>query len=671
MERFLRGLTFVALVFFGTVLTGCKFGSDSSDSASTTSGPVITLFQVVSSSPTNSQTYNLLFTSSGPTVADYCILENDVSVANCSWVTASLPSTFNVSATNNAKVLSAWVRDADGNTSARSDSASVTLDTVPPSDPSSLSLSSPASSPGTATAVTLTVGGVTAGDIVKVYSDSGCSTLVGQATASSSSVNVSLTSALSADGTYDYYATATDPATNPSACSSATVTYDLDRSVSVVFTAPSGNTTVTANTYLFTWGVTGAGTLRSTNPYHIEVYAQAACAGSATATSDTATPQYTLNNIVDGSVYSIGVTAYNSAGVSYGPVCSDSVTGNAIIANIQVASGAHYLAMDVDFTHHLAYLGAEGSYSSFFDAVDFADETNPSLFRAINTTSTPSTTSTYSRGIGLYNGGTRLVVASDGGSKMELYDLTADPRTGTWSILSTTTGLQNFRKIAKIKTVSSSVTRVYAALRRGAAIIDIAEPAGTTTVVSSSTANGNCYGNGAVIADAWMLTGCYNSSTNFLLLNLSTYAADQTFNYTDGAQWTWDTSVSADGSKIFSGAGTASFFSYNASDTPQVQQRANYKGMVDYTRDSVFVEEGGHTYVYSAGGNHYITVWDVTDIAAPLLVYEQPLAGMTGEGYAIRVDIANHRAYVTSVDGRFYIVNTQMMRPATSTITAF
>ena len=674
------------LILYAILLEGCKAGgslglgsvspsasptpsatpSPSPSSSTAPSGPVITLFQVTTSTPTNSTSFSLLSTVAG-SYTDYCLLENDTTVSNCTWTSGATPSTFNVSSTNNSKTLSLWVRDADGNVSTRADSTAIDLDTVVPNEPSALVRTSPGSSPAGNTSVTINVDGVSAGDTVKVYSDSSCTQLEGQAVATSTDVDVTIS--ITTDGTYDFYATATDPATNVSNCSSATESYELNRTLSVTITAPSSNISVSTTSYNVTWTTSGFGTLQSSNPYHVTVYDQSGCSGSVLSDGDQSAASYSVTGIVDNAIFSVAVSVTNSLGVTTGPVCSSSITGNAIIAKFKPATAAWYLSMDVDFTNQLAYLGSGGGgYSSvFFDVVDFSTETSPTLFRSIGSGSTPSSSSTYSRGMRLYNGGTRLVVASDGGSLMELYDLTATPRTGTWSMLSQTTGLTNFRKVAKVDPVNSSLTRVYAALRRGAAIIDIAEPAGSTTVVSSNTGYGNCYGNGAVINNTWMLSGCYNSYSDIFLINLSTYAADQTFTLTDAAQWIWESSVSDDGSKIYSGAGTAQFFSYSASATPQVQLVSSFKGLADTgVRDSQWIEENSESHLYTVSGQGNLSMWNATNIAAPTLVSEQPLTGFTGEGYALRVNPTSHRAYAVTSGGEFFIVNTQMLRPATS-----
>ena len=90
----------------------------------------------------------------------------------------------------------------------------------------SFELKTPISSPGKITTPTITLGGVTSGDTVKLFSDE-CSTQVGSAIAAGTSVDIILTNPLS-EGTYTFKSQSTDPYGNNSSCSSESLTYILD-----------------------------------------------------------------------------------------------------------------------------------------------------------------------------------------------------------------------------------------------------------------------------------------------------------------------------------------------------------------------------------------------------------------------------------------------------------
>lgn len=97
-----------------------------------TTAPTISSFAVTNSSPTNSTTFNITSAVAG-SPSEYCILVNNTSVGACSWVSGStLPSSFVVSTVNESKTLSAWVRDAAGNVSARSAASAIVFDNTPP-----------------------------------------------------------------------------------------------------------------------------------------------------------------------------------------------------------------------------------------------------------------------------------------------------------------------------------------------------------------------------------------------------------------------------------------------------------------------------------------------------------------------------------------------------------
>ncbi|MGZ3775551.1 MAG: Lcl domain-containing protein [Pseudobdellovibrionaceae bacterium] len=230
--------------------------------------PVITAFAVTNTSPTNSTTYNLTSTVvEANSLTHYCILENSTLVANCTWQSGTMPSTFTVSSINNAKVLTAWVKDAAGNISASVSSNAVTLDTAVPAAPSALSLSNPSTSPGNNTTPTLSVSGVGVGDSVAIYTDSGCATAAkGTATVSSGST-VTVTSSVLTAASYTFYAKRTNSAGTASDCSTANASYvlDLTAPTSPSISVNAGATYTTSITVSLTLAATGADYMYVTN----------------------------------------------------------------------------------------------------------------------------------------------------------------------------------------------------------------------------------------------------------------------------------------------------------------------------------------------------------------------------------------------------------------------
>ena len=80
---------------------------------------------------TNSTTLNLTYANFSSSYDQYCLLENDSDILNCSWTAGVLPGTFTSDSTEEAKVISVWTRSS-GIPNTRVDSNSVTLDVTDP-----------------------------------------------------------------------------------------------------------------------------------------------------------------------------------------------------------------------------------------------------------------------------------------------------------------------------------------------------------------------------------------------------------------------------------------------------------------------------------------------------------------------------------------------------------
>ena len=91
--------------------------------------------------------------------------------------------------------------------------------------PTGLALVNPSASPGIVDAPTLRVNGVTSGNRVRLFSDNTCTTEVVNGVASGASID--LTTPALANGVYNFYATQESDSTTQSACSIATVQYEL------------------------------------------------------------------------------------------------------------------------------------------------------------------------------------------------------------------------------------------------------------------------------------------------------------------------------------------------------------------------------------------------------------------------------------------------------------
>lgn len=108
-----------------------------------------------------------------------------------------------------------------------------------PTPPSGLALLSPSSSPAFDDTPTIRVSGVKSGDVIKLFTDSTCSTQVGSGTASGTTIDITASSLVAAS--YSFYANSTNA--QASACSTATVAYVLT-SCPIGYVSVPGNATL-------------------------------------------------------------------------------------------------------------------------------------------------------------------------------------------------------------------------------------------------------------------------------------------------------------------------------------------------------------------------------------------------------------------------------------------
>ncbi len=158
----------------------------------------------------------------------------NITTATISGLTASTPYYYRVKATN-----------AVGSSSVSNTATATTQAPAAVNPPTIITLTNPTTNPGVLTTPTFSISGnVAAGNTVKLYQKSGttnCGTLVGTATASTTSVSIASTVALSASGTYQFYSTVQNT-NGTSACSTVFGSYTLD------ITPPNAPTSLVLNT---------------------------------------------------------------------------------------------------------------------------------------------------------------------------------------------------------------------------------------------------------------------------------------------------------------------------------------------------------------------------------------------------------------------------------------
>lgn len=130
-------LTYFCLKILGLAFLGCSVNLNLPSPprppvGDTLSIRAVTITNTINIGYVDTNVFSLNYFGVSGDYTEYCILENDVDISNCtSWLPGQLPSTFTVGSTNELKTLSVWIRN---NTlvSQRVDSNAVILDTVFP-----------------------------------------------------------------------------------------------------------------------------------------------------------------------------------------------------------------------------------------------------------------------------------------------------------------------------------------------------------------------------------------------------------------------------------------------------------------------------------------------------------------------------------------------------------
>lgn len=224
------GLVFIEIPA-GVATNSESTGSKAANTFEITSDrtPPILLGLSDDSTPTKSKTWS--WSCNEPCVYRYVV---DTLTSTAPTGTYSATATATQNSGTNTYYIHVQAIDSAGNESTVAHISAI-IDNTAPISPSSLSLSSPSSSPGNDSTPAIQVNGVVATDTVRLYTDSSCNTMVGSVV--SSGTTAVITSSALSSGSHTFYATSTDIAGNDSACSSSSVTYVLDNTAP---TSPSG-----------------------------------------------------------------------------------------------------------------------------------------------------------------------------------------------------------------------------------------------------------------------------------------------------------------------------------------------------------------------------------------------------------------------------------------------
>jgi hypothetical protein len=140
---------------------------------------------------------------------------------------------------------------------------------------------------------------------------------------------------------------------------SAPVTIDLQAPAALSFTFPTSYTIATQTQSLFSWtagmdnGVSGL----AATPYHVQLFSQAACGGSAVTTVETTDPQYTFTDLTQGTIYSVQISSFDKAGNQSATTCSSGTEVDTEIPGFQLSDStstpgySRVLTSDVTITN--------------------------------------------------------------------------------------------------------------------------------------------------------------------------------------------------------------------------------------------------------------------------------------------------------------------------------
>ncbi len=327
-----------------------------------------------------------------------------------------------------------------------------------------------------------------------------------------------------------------------------------------------------------------------------------------------------------------------------------------------------YVAIDVDWENKIAYL-ASREPDKCLTAVDFSNENNPVVVKVIGTTTSPATTGGTCLGLRLYQGGKRLVLSVSGSSHLEVWDLGNDPKLFQWSRLSSIGSVTGARRIQVEYDNQSSTATVYTTLRSGLAIYQITEPTGQISLSQVQDYGANNLNEGVALGQHFVV-GRDTSGSAILEANTTDLSDTTLINYSsvDFANgWFWTGSKSVTDSWIYLGGHGGVFLKLNGSQ--QFEVAARHKLTDGNTiRDSHFVIEDGKNILYTIESTvKRINRWDLSS-AQPQLTHSTVIDNSVKEGYGIRVDPTSKRAIVITNGGRFYILHTDNLDPATDAI---
>ncbi len=338
-----------------------------------------------------------------------------------------------------------------------------------------------------------------------------------------------------------------------------------------------------------------------------------------------------------------------------------------------LASSYSFVDLDIDWNQKIAYLASRES-GKCITAVDFIDPKNPTVLKIIGTSTSPATISNTCLGVKLYKNNSRLVVTGMSSNSVEVWDLGSNPRTNSWTRLSSLS-IDSPRRLNIQYDPMSSETLVDLTLRNGYARLNIAEPSGTLSLLDSVNYGSNSY-NDSVLINNYLVLADDNSSSAFVKIanisNLNTFNSDyfSLSSQVTTSGWGWTASVSPSGPKVgyLGGQGGAFIAPNSTTGIPEIVARHDSTISSGLTRGSDIVIENNLPILYAAiGSSKIIARWDLSDIYHPRLTHLTTVPNVVGEIYGIKVHPESSTAIIITNGGQFLMLKTNNFEPATVT----
>lgn len=335
-----------------------------------------------------------------------------------------------------------------------------------------------------------------------------------------------------------------------------------------------------------------------------------------------------------------------------------------VLSSTKLASNSSnsYVDIDVDWDLNYAYLGSRFP-GTCFEVVDFANIFSPTVVKTVGSATTPSSTGNTCLGVKLFASNRRLVVTSNASGRVEIWNLGTNP-----SVLNFTrtidSAVSSARHVAGVNEAGGIDNTDISVIRTGGVVkLNYNESAVSFLSTWNTTLAGSR--NGGVVVDGnFVLSGGWANADPILSHDysngslLNTYPMDN-----GGSSGLWSGAISPDQTKVFVGGWVSGFFKYSALPTPALSVTKRVDNPSGY-RSTAYAQLDGKDYFVGVSSDHYVDVYDVTDIDNPQLAYRTLVPDVEGELYGVRVNQNSRRLVIVTNKGDFVMADWDKMQPA-------